>query len=124
MLKDTRRVYATLYATVGGRIWMPAVNCTKEIKVDLNQESARYSDGWVGTFRHLMVGIACDGDFQTLAKFSPHSFIKFETISVRGRKEHHTVSYRPLTDFPSIADLIHSEDEWYDNFDLALDESE
>lgn len=99
-------IRAILYGTLSGRIWMTAIECTKEVSVDLTRERERLTPSRAGSLRYMVGSICADGDFRG-ALLTDDSFIELTRWSVN--KSGHTVKrckQIPLTAFKCIEDYI------------------
>lgn len=99
-------VRAVLYGTLSGRIWMPVIECTKEVSVDLTRERERLTPSRAGSLRYMVGSICADGDFRG-ALLTDDSFIELTRWSTN--KSGHTVKrckQIPLTAFKCIEDYV------------------
>lgn len=102
-------IRAILYGTLSGRIWMPAIECTKEVSVDLTRERERLTPSRAGSLRYMVGSICADGDFQG-ALLTIDSFIELTRWS--RNKSGHLVKrskYIPLTAFKCVSGYIQEE---------------
>lgn len=100
------QVRAVLYGTLSGCIWMPAIECTKEVRVDLTRERERLTPIRAGSLRYMVGSICADGDFQG-ASLTDDSFIELTRWSQN--KSGHIVKRSkriPITAFKCVSDYI------------------
>ena len=91
-----------------GRIWMPAVECSKPVSINLNDARDRLYPSRVASLRHIIVRACADGDFRS-CKFSADSVLIVESQRRVGNK---TVIHQreiPLNEIESIADCVSEE---------------
>jgi hypothetical protein len=99
----------TLYGTLTGRVWMPAVTATQPVREDLRAIARRFvnqdGSGLVDAVKSVVDGA---GDFQS-AKLTPDSYvlIKHERpYRLWGRTIHGYSRYVMVKDLPSLADYV------------------
>lgn len=100
-----RQITTKLHATVRGTIWMPAVECTKEITVNLTQERTRLTPNRGGSLRYMVNGVLSDGDFQSCA-IDEDAVFEFTLTRRTNDREIKKTRWIPITRFPSLADCI------------------
>lgn len=98
-------ITSKISGTLRGRIWMPSAVCTKNICINLSDMRARYTDGLVGTFRHVMCSIVSDGDFQSVSLTRDSEIIIESQRWVNGVLVRRT-KFIPITKFKSVSDLL------------------
>ena len=103
------KVQTTLHGTLVGRIWMPAVECTKPVTVDLTRERGRYVGNPISMLRTLIGSVCNDGDFQS-ASLTSDSFLELKVTQIRSRREVTRRKYISLSELPSIADYLDARD--------------
>lgn len=95
-----------LLGTIKGRIWMPAVTCTKTVSINLTRERHRYSDGPTGTFRHFIaMSVVNDGDFQS-SLLTRDSVVVARSTKYRNGTLIRRERAIPITKFRSIRDCV------------------
>lgn len=94
-----------LSGTLRGRIWMPDAVCIKDISLNLSDLRSRYSDGPVGTFRHVMCTVVNDGDFRSASLTRDSELIVESTCWKNGVMVRRT-KFIPITRFKSVRDLL------------------
>lgn len=100
----------TLSGYLVGGIWWPVdVECWKTFKYDLTREDCRFTEP--GTLRDHVLRIICDGDFQSASIAQGELTI---TVTKPGRKLSRAF---PLSRFPSIADCLHPDPDWFPCFE-------
>jgi hypothetical protein len=99
----------TLYGTLTGRIWMPAVTATLPVKADLRDIARRFvnadGSGLVDAIKSVVDGA---GDFQS-AKLTPDSYVLIEherPYRLWGRTIHGYSRYVMVAALPSLADYV------------------
>ena len=98
-------IRAVLYGTLIGKIWMPAIECTKDVQVDLTRERERLTPNRGGSLRHMIVRICADGDFQS-SNLSDDSVIEVTCWSRRGDTVIKRSKMIPITKFKDIQDCV------------------
>jgi hypothetical protein len=98
-------IRAVLYGTLVGTIWMPAIECTKDVQVDLTRERERLTPTRGGSLRHMICSITNDGDFQS-ARLSDDSFIEVTCWRRKGNTTVKRSKQIPITAFHDIQDCV------------------
>ena len=100
-------IQSQIIGTLIGRIWMPAITCTKEVNIDLNSVKRRTSS-LAGVLRYAVTQAVSDGDFRE-CKFTPDSEL---IVSCTTRRKNQLVQRTrriPLSSLPSLADCVEGE---------------
>ena len=99
-------IRAVLYGTLTGAIWMPAVECTKQVQVDLTRERERLTPTRGGSLRYMVGSICNDGDFRS-ARLTEDTVIE---VTCRWRNCDGYMLTRtktiPITKFKDIQDYV------------------
>lgn len=98
-------IRAVLYGTLTGRIWMPAIECTKDVQVDLTRERERLTPNRGGSLRYMIGSICNDGDFQS-ANLTEDSYIEVTCWSKRGSTVIRRSRAIPITKFRDVQDYV------------------
>ena len=99
-------VRAVLYGTLTGTIWMPAVQCTKDVQVDLTRTRERLTPTRGGSLRYMVGSICADGDFQG-ALLTDDSYIELTAWrSNRSGVALKRTKQIPITAFKCIEDYV------------------
>lgn len=96
---------AVLYGTLIGHIWMPDIECTKDVVVDLTRERERLVPTRGGSLRHMVCRIVADGDFQS-ALLTNDSVIEVTLWKSLGNRVVKTTKTFPITKFKDIQDCV------------------
>jgi hypothetical protein len=100
----------TLYGTLTGETWMPAVDATMPVTVDLKAESRRYVNAaGSGLVDAIRAAVDDAGDFRC-ARLTDDSFVLVEHRDTDYTRLPVRVMYRArridLADLPSLADYV------------------
>ena len=97
-----------------GPIWWPnGAECWKNLNYDLSDMDSRFSDP--GSLRDHILHATIDGDFQNCT-IAQGELIATRHIFKHGRQITESRSW-PLDFFPSIADCLHPDPEWWPDWD-------
>lgn len=93
-----------------GPIWWPSGSeCWKDLDYDLSSEDARFTEP--GTLRDHILRATNDGDFQNCS--IAHGELVATRCYRRGERTVREVRSWPLERFPSIADCLHDDLDWF-----------
>lgn len=98
-------IRAVLYGTLRGNIWMPSVECTKEVEVDLTRERERLTPNRGGSLRYMIGSICRDGDFQS-CNLTDDSVIEITCWTKRGNTVIRKARTFPITQFKDVQDYV------------------
>lgn len=84
---------------------MPAIECTKDITVNLTRERDRLVPSRAGSLRHMICSIVSDGDFRSCA-LTDDTVVEITTARNRGGALCTRTRHIPITRFTSVADCI------------------
>jgi hypothetical protein len=97
-------ITARIQGYVVGPIWWPAgAECFKEFNYDVTREEGRS--------REHCLAITRDGDFQSC------SIAQGELVVTRHSDGHRVTRSWPLRKFPSVADMLHEDPDWFPSYD-------
>ena len=91
-----------------GNIWMPNCECFKELSYSLDDQSSRWSER--GTLRDHVLAATNDGDFQSC------NIAHGELVITRTKGRRKVTRSFPLSMFPSVADCLHSDPDWFPDY--------
>jgi hypothetical protein len=100
----------TLYATIGGNIWMPNCHAMKHVEMGISRTGQPFSLDWPGTFRDLLDSVSMreGGDFCHARFIEAHL-----RVTRRGEVGYGTITRRRWINLnmADCADFFFSEDE-------------
>jgi hypothetical protein len=94
----------SLVGDLVGRIWMPAVECTKALNYNLTREDGRFIEH--GTLRDHVLRATNDGDFQSC---EIHGALKTVLTIRKGGRIYTRVRWTDLDRCKSVADMVCAE---------------
>lgn len=95
-----------------GNMWWPSSEAWKELSVDVLRARDRFTER--PDFRRIIVDACNDGDFQSAS--IAHGEVTVTLIERQGLKSHRVSRSWPLSQFPSIADCLHDDPDWYPDY--------
>lgn len=106
------RAYLTGY--IVGQIWWPAgTECWKDLHFDCTDYAKRCTPR--ATLRDCVLAATNDGDFQGCDIAQGELVLETRKAGPDGRMTTRRKSY-PLSRFPSIADCLHSDPDWWPEY--------